>query len=191
MNRKLLILDVDETLIHGSEQPLDRPADFVCDWCHLYKRPYVEAFMDFCREHFRLAVWSSASRDHIDMALEQIGAADFPFEFVWGVERCSNVLTRPDDCVHAGMWHWRKDLKKVKRRGYDLTQVIMLDDSPEKLDRHYGNLLRIRPFHGEPEDRELLRVMPYLLELKEAENIRAIEKRGWEARFTPEEALAD
>jgi len=184
VNRKLLILDVDETLVHGALQPLDRFPDHVCDWCYLYKCPHVERFMDFCRQHFRVAVWPSASVDHIRVCLDQICPPDYPFEFVWGKERCTEVLDDPDDYGRGERFRWRKNLRKVKtRHGVDLGQVIMVDDSPEKLDRHYGNLVQIKPFSGDPNDRELLRLMPYLLELKQIENIRSVEKRGWAQRF--------
>lgn len=39
----LLILDLDETLIHATEQP-EREADFQIFHYHVYKRPYLEEF---------------------------------------------------------------------------------------------------------------------------------------------------
>jgi len=33
VNRKLLILDVDETLVYGDLQPLGWSPDHICDWC--------------------------------------------------------------------------------------------------------------------------------------------------------------
>jgi len=80
--KKLLILDVDETLVHGALQPLARSPDHVCDWCYIYQRPHVETFMDFCRQHFRVAIWSSASVGHIRVCLDQICRSDYPFEFL-------------------------------------------------------------------------------------------------------------
>lgn len=81
-------------------------------------------------------------------------------------------------------FEWVKNLQKLKRRGYRLEQIIMLDDTPKKLRRNYGNLVRINMFEGDMQDRELKHVMLYLQELKLAENIRKIEKRGWRLRFT-------
>jgi RNA polymerase II subunit A small phosphatase-like protein len=75
-----------------------------------------------------------------------------------------------------------KDLAKVKRRGYALESVLAVDDSPEKLRRHYGNLVRVRPWEGEPTDDELRRLSEYLVELRGAANFRAIDKRGWNLR---------
>ncbi|WP_018294574.1 HAD family hydrolase [Mariprofundus ferrooxydans] len=183
MDKKLLILDVDETLIHGSEAILSRQPDHTCSWCHLYLRPHVLEFIRFCFEHFRVAIWSTASMDHIEMSLHQIGCHTYPFEFIWDIEKCTLVVDPPDDFGIGDRTHWRKNLSKLKRKGFLLEEVLMVDDSTEKLDKHFGNLVRIRPFFGSHSDRELLRLMPYLLELKSAENVRVLEKRGWESRF--------
>ncbi|MEM7315243.1 MAG: NIF family HAD-type phosphatase, partial [Planctomycetota bacterium] len=42
--RPLLILDLDETLIHGSEVRLHRVEDFVVGPFHVYKRPHLGKF---------------------------------------------------------------------------------------------------------------------------------------------------
>ena len=56
----------------------------------------------------------------------------------------------------------------------------MLDDSPEKLIHQYGNLVRISPFEGQANDKDLLLLMNYLLYLNQQPNVRDIEKRGWQ-----------
>jgi RNA polymerase II subunit A small phosphatase-like protein len=77
---------------------------------------------------------------------------------------------------------WVKDLRKVRKRGFRLEQVLVVDDTASKLSRSYGNLVRIRPYDGGAEDEELKILMPYLLELKEAANVRAIQKREWRVK---------
>ncbi|MES3020224.1 MAG: NIF family HAD-type phosphatase [Pseudomonadota bacterium] len=82
-------------------------------------------------------------------------------------------------------YEWAINLAKVKRRGFKLEHVIMLDDTPAKLSRHY-NLVQIRMFEGDIADRELLLLMRYLADLELHDNIRAVEKRGWRARYLGE-----
>jgi RNA polymerase II subunit A small phosphatase-like protein len=101
--------------------------------------------------------------------------------FVWNVSRCTQRFD-PDTAEH----YWLKDLKKVKRRGFQMQRVLMIDDSPEKLGRQYGNHLRLIPFEGDPEDRELLDVLPFLDWIRDRDDFRIIEKRDWRTRELPE-----
>ncbi len=172
--KKLLILDLDETLFHATKEPLPVPHDFMVFDYHVHKRPHIATFVDFCRNRFRLAVWTSATEDYAETMVDELFGCPSGLAFLWHREQC---ITKVDPSSYESIYI--KDLRKVKRRGYDLDHVIALDDSPEKLQRNYGNLLRIRPFFGDPEDDELLLLMPYLDRLKDAGNIRRLEKRGW------------
>jgi len=173
MNDTLLILDLDETLFHASEKPLTVPHDFVVDKYRVHKRPHVAEFIDFCRSRFRMAVWTSATEDYANAMVDELFAVPHGLAFLWHREQCIVQMDSSYEPVYI------KDLKKVKRKGFDLDHVIALDDSPEKLQRNYGNLLRITPFYADPADDELLRVMPFLDQLSTVENIRNVEKRGW------------
>ena len=79
--------------------------------------------------------------------------------------------------------YYVKNLAKLKRKGYQLEQMIMIDDTPRKLEKNYGNLIRIREWLGEPDDQELLRLMKYLTDPKEVVNIRTVEKRSWHTHY--------
>lgn len=68
---------------------------------------------------------------------------------------------------------------KLKRKGYRLENVVMLDDTPAKLAQHYGNLVRAKAFFGDPEDRELFLLAQYLPTLAQEANVRILEKRYW------------
>jgi len=177
--KKLLILDLDETLIHGAKEKLNYEPACVAPWCFLYKRPFVEEFLTFCKEHFKVAIWTTASPEHAEMALGQICEPDYPFEFIWTSNRCTQARDRLGMDDYGSGYHWVKDLKKVKRLGFKLEQTIMLDDTPSMLERQYSNLIPIKRFKGESEDRELLKLMEYLMLLKSEPNIRKVEKRFW------------
>lgn len=55
-----------------------------------------------------------------------------------------------------------KDLKTIRRVGYELERVIVVDDTAKKHERNYGNLVRVRPFEGQLDDDELLYLATYL-----------------------------
>jgi len=76
-------------------------------------------------------------------------------------------------------YEWAKNLGKIKRRGYRLEQVLMVDDTPAKLAKHYGNLVRVKPFFGDLADQELFQLGEYLPTLAKSPNVRRIEKRFW------------
>ena len=72
-----------------------------------------------------------------------------------------------------------KRLHKVARQGYPLERMLVVDDSPEKHTKNYGNLVRVLPFEGDMNDRELDMLSAYLVTLATCTNVRKVEKRGW------------
>jgi len=64
----------------------------------------------------------------------------------------------------------------------------VVDDTARKHERNYGNLVTVRPFEGDPSDDELVHLGRYLETLAGVDNVRAIEKRGWRGRGTPDTA---
>jgi RNA polymerase II subunit A small phosphatase-like protein len=174
----LLILDLDETLIYGSERPLERSPDFIAGPFHVYRRPFLEAFIKSVSEHFRLAVWTSSSSDYAKKIVVNI-LGNRRLEFLWSRERCTQRLD-----LETRDYYWLKNLTKVKRKGFDLGRVLVVDDSPEKLTRNYGNHVRVSPFLGDSSDCELPRLAEYLLSLADCTNVRSVEKRGWRGQHT-------
>jgi RNA polymerase II subunit A small phosphatase-like protein len=103
--RTLLILDLDETLVFASETALSRPADFVAFDYHVYKRPHLEKFLEIVREHFDLAVWSSASDLYVEVVVQNIFPQDIKLHFVWGRSRqlCVEAQMSFDICWMRGI----------------------------------------------------------------------------------------
>ncbi len=79
--------------------------------------------------------------------------------------------------------YWVKDLKKIRRRGYPLERVIVVDDTSRKHERNYGNLVHVQEFTGSTQDDELLHLGRYLVSLSTAPNVRGVEKRDWRRRL--------
>jgi TFIIF-interacting CTD phosphatase-like protein len=119
-------------------------------------------------------VWSAASNDYVENIVKTITPANIEWFLVWGKSRC----TMKRD-YNLDTYYFEKKLEKVKNRGFRLEEMIIVDDSPEKSRSNYGNAVYIAPFEGDREDEELKYLYDYLLQLKEVENVRTIEKRGW------------
>ena len=176
--KKLLILDLDETLLFATEKPLQQAHDFKAQHYLVYKRPYLKNFLDFAFENFTVAVWTSSNELYANYVVQQVFASPDSLEFVWARQRCVAKFN-----PETWEYDYIKDLKKVKKQGFCLKQMIMVDDTPKKLRRNYGNLVRVLPFEGDQRDEELLDLIEYLNQLKDAENIRTVEKRGWKSRL--------
>ena len=174
MERQLAILDIDETLIYSADRLLDREPDFCLGGYFVYKRPFLSEFLAAVFDWFQVGVWSSASGPYVHGIVHRVFPDPAQLRFVWARDRC----TRRFDPEHR-QFYWVKNLRKVKRMGFSLTRVLMIDDSPEKVKMHYGNHLRLRPFVGEAEDEELRLVLPFLDTLRHAANLREVEKRYW------------
>jgi len=173
-SRILLILDLDETLVHATEQPLPRRHDFVVGPYVVYQRPELADFLTACSKLFRLAVWSTAGDEYVRMVVEQIVPPGVELVFAWGRSRCVRRYDMEDF-----EYEFLKDLRKVKRAGFSLERTLIVDDTPSKVARHYGNAVYVPPFFGDVEDSTLPRLARYLASLHEAPNVRVIEKRGW------------
>ena len=130
MSRHLLILDLDETLIHASVRPLNYPPDYTTPPYHIYKRPFLTHFLQTCTRHFEIAIWTSSSADYAQPIISQVWPQDVALAFIWSRERCTYRLD-----TEQGIYVWIKDLKKLKRKGYALERIVVVDNDPEKLTR--------------------------------------------------------
>ena len=180
-SRKLLILDLDETLVHATREPWSAQYDFRAADYYVFRRPHLAEFLSFCFERFDVAVWTSSTRSYAGIVVPEIFGEPERLRFVWSRERCIRQFFPEEQD-----FEYVKDLKKLRKRGYDLRQIIVVDNTPQKLNRNYGNLVRIDDFEGDLSDRELKRLMRYLEDLIEADNIRTVEKRGWKLRYSPD-----
>lgn len=178
----LLILDLDETLIHSLPSGTRLDYDFKVFDYEVIKRPYLEHFIFNCSKYFRLAVWSSGSDDYVEEIVKHIFPDTIKPEFVWGRSRATYCPIRDIDTsgiYDPGHFYYIKKLKKIKPLGYTLEKTIIIDDTPSKSKDNYGNAIYVKAFTGEADDRELLFLAEYLIGLKDCKDVRKIEKRGW------------
>ena len=80
-HKPLLILDIDETLVHATERPLEVRHDFLVGPYFVYKRPHLDGFLSGAAKLFRVAVWSSSSDGYIANIVRHILPGDLTLEF--------------------------------------------------------------------------------------------------------------
>jgi Dullard-like phosphatase family protein len=174
LNRPLLILDLDETLVWAADEQRPAVFDFKAFRYFVTKRPHLDTFLDRVFEWFEVAVWTSSDDLYASQIVSEVFADGARLRFVWTRSKCTE---RFDEETREP--YYLKNLKKLKRQGFDLRRVLILEDSPEKVHRHYGNLICVRPFEGQPNDQELLDILPFLDWLRNQPDIRRVEKRNW------------
>ena len=171
---KLLVLDLDETLIHATFDELTIPFSFRIAEYFVYKRPGLKKFLQDVSNHYAVGVWSSASDHYVQEIVRQILPDNLEMVVTWGRSKCT---TRRDPVYDTT--NYEKRLDKLKSKGFSLDKILLVDDSPSKARSNYGNAIYVNAFTGDPNDQELLFLFEYLLTLKDAPNVRTVEKRGW------------
>ena len=183
MKDRLLILDIDETLIHT--ELIEAEFDFIMtfnDDTYTYfvkKRPHLDKFLKWAFENWQVGIFTTSTYDYVEKIMKNLGYSVSDFKFVFDREYC-NTKSHKFDHPHTGGRYYVKRLEKVKRtHNIALEKMIIVDDKPETASENYGNLVQIKPFYSDINDTELLKLMDYLETIKDAANFRSIEKRGW------------
>lgn len=171
--RKLLVLDLDETLIHATEHALGQDEDFRVGPYRVHLRPHLRDFVSAVLARFEVGVWTASGEIYASQVIERI----FPsgaLAFLWSSARCTTARD-----FTTGGYQTIKNLQKLKSRGYALESIIAVDDTPSKYARSYGNLVTVQEFVGDRSDAELPLLAAYLAHLAQVPNVRRVEKRNW------------
>lgn len=174
LDRKLLVLDLDETLVHASPQPLQRRADFCLGLHHVYLRPHLSRFLTFALTTFDVGIWTAAGEQYAEEVVKRIFDDDAPLRFVWSASQCTLSRDRA-----TGEYRTVKKLRKLEGQGYALETAIAIDDTPTTYARYYGNLVTVNEYRGAEDDHELLLLERFLEHISMVPNVRAVEKRRW------------
>jgi len=175
--RPLLVLDLDEALVHAEEKGkphLGRSPDFTTSDYVVYKRPHLAEFLSRMWKLYDLAVWSAAGTLYVNRVVEVIFADHKQPVFVFSGVRTTRRFDH--DRMEA---YYIKDLKKVRKTGFDLRRVLIVDDLQLNAQRNYGNAVYVDEFNGDKDDNELSLLSEYLERLAASPNFRAVEKRYW------------
>ena len=185
MRLSALILDLDETLIHASSEKLNTEPDFTCFNYFVYKRPFLKEFLNHINQYFELAVWSSADDDYVQVVVDKIFPKGIKLSFVWWRSKCTpKVNLNIDeygyyDFNNLAHMNYIKRLRKLKKLGFTMERMLIVDDTPHKCTENYGNAIYPEVFEGNLNDDELPLLQEYLKSLKDLNNVRYLEKRFW------------
>ena len=171
--KPLLVLDLDETLVHATVNPPSAKADrymFQFGY-YLQYRPFVKYFLTAMSEIYDIGVWSSGTPEYVENVVEHL----FPFEpvFVYGRDMCDFVK------FEDGKYRYIKPLAKLKKFGYSMSRTLIIDDTRSKCVKNLENAIIPLPFHGNVYDHELLDLLHYLEWIRDIKDFATRDHDKW------------
>lgn len=162
--KKTLVLDLDETLVHSSFKPIAN-YDFIFNVevenrmtvVYVLKRPFVERFLKNVGPKFEVVIFTASLRKYADPLLDLLDVHN-------------NVRYRlyRESCRHLDGGY----VKDLKYLGRELKDIIIVDNSPHSYSLQKKNAVPISTFIDNPNDRELLELIPYLDVVASFNNVR-------------------
>lgn len=126
-----LVLDLDETLIHFSENK--KGGEF-------FLRPYSKEFLIEMSKYYELIIFTAALKDYADWIIDRIDIE----------KKISFRLYRRNTIKKNGVY--LKDLSKI---GRGLDKSLIVDNNPENFILQPDNGIYIKSWYSDPEDRAL------------------------------------
>ena len=181
LTKKTLILDLDETLVYVSDVKIENsplkqiPFEYyVLDENenninvenqtieqangYLIVRPGYNKFISEIKKYFdEIFIFTSSQYSYAEEIIKLIDKNKI----------ISKIYSRKDCSFYNDIFY--KDLNKINK---DLSRTIIVDNFPEAYLLQHFNGLPIPPFMGDPNDNELLKLMPILEQLSKVKDVR-------------------
>ncbi|XP_068144100.1 CTD nuclear envelope phosphatase 1 [Drosophila tropicalis] len=182
ISRKTLVLDLDETLIHScyndpdtndsvgcSQVPDQAVPDFIITvdieeissiTFQVYKRPHVDEFLDFVSKWYDLVIYTASLEEYASEVVDRLDAGRGILPRRFYRQHCRSSTT-----------FLCKDLNLVNE---DLCSTIIIDNSPNAYRDFPENAIPIKAFIYDPNDKELVKLLPFLDALRFTKDVRTI-----------------
>jgi hypothetical protein len=160
----LVILDLNGTLADIKNKPYSgiKP-DFVIHSKFVYKRPYLDEFLEFLfsTDRLQIGVWTSCIPKNAKAISDRVFKDEYRnhLQFLFTRDHCQKIP--------GPGFRTTKDLQMVWNlgKGWNQENTFILDDSSEKLQYQPNNLILVKPFQAGKEDVELIRIKEHLISL--------------------------
>ena len=167
-NKKTLVLDLDETLIHSAFEAFKPKDDITLTMkmkdeeiiIHVKKRPYLDEFLNIVTQKYEVIIFTASISDYANPLLDQLDPN----------KKISFRLFR-EHCTKSDNGLFIKDLNKL---GRNLKDVIIIDNNPVSFIYNKANGLPILTWHSIQTDNELIKLIPLLNYLVEVDDIRPV-----------------
>ena len=158
---KTLVLDLDETLIHSyfdccSPRPPDLSYDIIIEKRKIHVnsivRPGAIEFLESVSSIYEVVIFTASLSEYANPLVD----------FIDKNKKCKYRLYREHCCSFSNGFtnSFTKDLKKLDR---DMKNLIIIDNNPKSYILNKENGVPIKTWVEDINDRELLRLIPYLI----------------------------
>ncbi|KAI8878772.1 NLI interacting factor, partial [Backusella circina FSU 941] len=164
--RKCLVLDLDETLVHSSFKIIPNP-DFIVpveidnQYHNVYvlKRPGVDEFMRKMGEIYEIVVFTASLAKYADPVLDMLD-----------IHRVVKHRLFRESCFnHKGTY-----VKDLSQLGRDLASTLILDNSPASYIFHNSNAIPVSTWFNDPHDTELTDLVAFLDDLTVVDDVQLV-----------------
>lgn len=164
--KKCLVLDLDETLVHSSFRAV-AGADFVIPvqiedvvhFVYVAKRPGVDEFLLEMSKHYEIIIYTASLNKYADPLLDLLDT-----------HKVIRTRLFRESCVYFE-GNYVKDMSLINR---DLSQSIIVDNSPNSYVFHPENAIDCSSFIDDPNDRELDQIGACLVGIKDVKDVRNV-----------------
>ena len=171
--KPLLVLDLDETLIHSTTYLFNSECIHLEEFgYYVYKRPFLDYFLREVSKQYDIGIWSAGTDDYVETIVDMILPFDVDPIFVFGRSMCQ--LKYVD-----GYRVYVKPLRILQDFGYSLDKMLVVDDTPQKCVENFRNAIIPKPYLFDTSDRELLDLLIYLVGLKGSKNLTNHQHYKW------------
>ena len=171
-NKKTLILDLDETLVHSLFQPEKADNNIIKPDIYLkiffnnkfqeifvYKRPYLDIFLKEMRSIYNIYVFTASIEKYAKPLLDKLDK--------------NNLILKKfyrESCL-LSEGKFIKDLNSLNLN-IKLKDVIIIDNNPFSYKFNKNNGIPIKSWHFDKSDTELIKIIPLLKYLAKTEDVR-------------------
>ena len=154
-NKKTLILDLDETLVHSGFTPFSRKSDLMLTinfdgenrLLYVLKRPYVDEFLRELSNLYEIIIFTASIPEYANPVLDLLDK-----------HKCIKYRLFREHCVFDN-GIYIKDLKIFDRK---INNMIIIDNNPLSYDNNVENGIPILSWYEDTNDNELMKLIPIL-----------------------------
>lgn len=154
----ILILDIDETLVHSTHDEMTPNSFRVLDYT-VEKRPYVDEFLAHILndDYYEVGIWSAGTYEYVHAIVNELIKDRANLRFILTQRDCNELYDKPLSKV-------RDLINEDASPDYPYTvhDFLIIDNKKGVTGHDHLNHLHIEDFYGDSDDVELYHLWEYL-----------------------------